>query len=225
MNNNRHMDLETFAACVLQTLQQKLSYINIQLVHKAAENDATIPLLTFTSKNRHHTIYPSIPIELYYNEYISGTNLRDLLTRIVMEIAVGNDLYQHHLPDFDDYIVASDYITSRIVSAIKNTEFLQDRVYKLIPCTDLCYVYELDITQLMSTPEHQRCNINITNKMLQNWNVSTDELQEKFYAVAQQMYQQANPQGDPNAQQGAPNDDGVYEADYREVDNDDNNQQ
>lgn len=53
---------------------------------------------------------------------------------------------------------------------------------------------------------------------------ATDELQEKFYAVAQQMYQQANPQGDPNAQQGAPNDDGVYEADYREVDNDDNNQ-
>ena len=40
---------------------------------------------------------------------------------------------------------------------------------------------------------------------------ATDELQEKFYAVAQQMYQQANPQGDPNAQQGAPNDDGVYE--------------
>lgn len=178
MNNNRHMDLETFAACVLQTLQQKLSYINIQLVHKAAENDATIPLLTFTSKNRHHTIYPSIPIELYYNEYISGTNLRDLLTRIVMEIAVGNDLYQHHLPDFDDYIVASDYITSRIVSAIKNTEFLQDRVYKLIPCTDLCYVYELDITQLMATPEHQRCNIQITNKMLNNWNASVNELQE-----------------------------------------------
>lgn len=54
---------------------------------------------------------------------------------------------------------------------------------------------------------------------------ATDELQEKFYAVAQQMYQQANPQGDPNAQQGAPNDDGFYEADYREVDNDDNNQQ
>lgn len=54
---------------------------------------------------------------------------------------------------------------------------------------------------------------------------ATDELQEKFYAVAQQMYQQANPQGDSNAQQGAPNDDGVYEADYREVDNDDNNQQ
>ena len=54
---------------------------------------------------------------------------------------------------------------------------------------------------------------------------ATDELQEKFYAVAQQMYQQANPQGDPNAQQGAPNDYGVYESDYREVDNDDNNQQ
>ena len=51
---------------------------------------------------------------------------------------------------------------------------------------------------------------------------ATDALQEKFYSVAQQMYSQANPQGaDPNAganpQQGDPN---VYEADYTEVDND-----
>lgn len=175
---NRHMGLETFAACVLQTLQQKLPYINIQLVYKAAENDEPMPLLTFTSKSEHHTIYPSVPIELYYNQYLAGTNLRDLLTNIVLETAIGNNLYQNHLPDFDDYIIASDYITSRIVSAIKNTEFLQDRVYKLIPCTDLCYIYELDITQIMETPEHQRCNIQITNKMLQNWNVAVDELQE-----------------------------------------------
>ncbi len=50
---------------------------------------------------------------------------------------------------------------------------------------------------------------------------ATDELQEKFYSVAQQMYQQANPQGgDPNAQQA--NGDNVYEADYKEVDNDNN---
>ena len=53
---------------------------------------------------------------------------------------------------------------------------------------------------------------------------ATDELQEKFYSVAQQIYQQANPQGepgaDPNAQQA--NGDNVYEADYKEVDNDNN---
>ncbi len=51
---------------------------------------------------------------------------------------------------------------------------------------------------------------------------ATDALQEKFYSVAQQMYSQANPQGaDPNAganPQGA--DPNVYEADYTEVDND-----
>ena len=55
---------------------------------------------------------------------------------------------------------------------------------------------------------------------------ATDELQQKFYSVAQQLYQQANPQGgaqggyDPNAgaqPQGDPN---VYEADYTEVDDD-----
>ena len=56
---------------------------------------------------------------------------------------------------------------------------------------------------------------------------ATDELQEKFYSVAQQMYSQANPQGAPGADagaQGAPNGDpNVYEADYTEVDNDNNN--
>ena len=58
---------------------------------------------------------------------------------------------------------------------------------------------------------------------------ASDALQEKFYAVAQQLYQQANPQGGPQAgpqdyaQGGAqPGNDNVYEADYREVDNDNN---
>ena len=51
---------------------------------------------------------------------------------------------------------------------------------------------------------------------------ATDALQEKFYSVAQQMYSQANPQGAPGAEAGAaPNGDpNVYEADYTEVDND-----
>lgn len=55
---------------------------------------------------------------------------------------------------------------------------------------------------------------------------ATEELQEKFYSAAQQMYQQANPEGaqgaDPNAQQSAGGDN-VYEADYKEVDNEQNN--
>ncbi|MCI5605112.1 MAG: molecular chaperone DnaK [Clostridia bacterium] len=58
---------------------------------------------------------------------------------------------------------------------------------------------------------------------------ATEALSQKFYAVSEKLYSQANPQGaqgfNPNdaAQQGgAQNGDGVYEADYREVDNDNN---
>ncbi len=58
---------------------------------------------------------------------------------------------------------------------------------------------------------------------------ATETLTQKFYAVSQKIYQQANPQGapgagfDPNQQQGPqPGGDNVYEADYREVDNDNN---
>ncbi len=57
---------------------------------------------------------------------------------------------------------------------------------------------------------------------------AAESLQQKFYSISEKLYQQANPQGaQPNpqdfsganggAEQG---DDNVYEADYREVDND-----
>ncbi len=61
---------------------------------------------------------------------------------------------------------------------------------------------------------------------------ASDNLQQAFYKVSEKMYQQANPQGAQGGQgfnpedfaqgtQGAAqNDDNVYEADYREVDND-----
>ena len=61
---------------------------------------------------------------------------------------------------------------------------------------------------------------------------SVEDLQQKFYKVSEKLYQQANPQGaqggagfNPNeaqgGQQGASGDN-VYEADYREVDDNEN---
>jgi molecular chaperone DnaK len=56
---------------------------------------------------------------------------------------------------------------------------------------------------------------------------ATEALSQKFYAVSEKLYSQANPQGaqgfnPQDAAGGAKADDGVYEADYREVDNDNN---
>ncbi len=46
-----------------------------------------------------------------------------------------------------------------------------------------------------------------------------EDLQKEIYAVSEKIYKAANPQGDPNAAQGAPNaDPNVYEADYTDVD-------
>ena len=52
---------------------------------------------------------------------------------------------------------------------------------------------------------------------------ATDEVQKAFYAVSEKLYQNAAPQGDPNANPGAGaqpnggNDDGVVDADFEEV--------
>ena len=45
---------------------------------------------------------------------------------------------------------------------------------------------------------------------------ATDKVQKAFYAISEKLYQQA-PQGDPNAGYSAPNDDGVVDADFEEV--------
>jgi len=54
---------------------------------------------------------------------------------------------------------------------------------------------------------------------------ATDELTQAFYAVSEKLYQQANPQGDPNmGGQGAADQGGqqYYDADYKVVDDDEN---
>ncbi|MBQ6907922.1 MAG: molecular chaperone DnaK [Clostridia bacterium] len=57
---------------------------------------------------------------------------------------------------------------------------------------------------------------------------AVEDLQQKFYKVSEKLYQQANPQGaegfNPNGNQGQQNagGDNVYEADYREVNDDEN---
>ena len=63
---------------------------------------------------------------------------------------------------------------------------------------------------------------------------ASEDLQQAFYKISEKLYQQANPQGaqgqgfNPNdfagaqgAEQAGPQGDNVYEADYREVDNED----
>ena len=57
---------------------------------------------------------------------------------------------------------------------------------------------------------------------------ASEALTQKFYQISEKLYQQANPNGAPGfdpsqAQQGAPGaDENVYDADYREVDDNNN---
>ena len=45
-----------------------------------------------------------------------------------------------------------------------------------------------------------------------------DKVQQAFYKVSEKLYQQANPQGNPQGGYQQPGDDGVVDADYETVD-------
>ena len=51
---------------------------------------------------------------------------------------------------------------------------------------------------------------------------ASDELTKRFYAIAEKLYQQQAPQGEPGAAQSGPNGETVYDADYKVVDEDEN---
>ena len=49
---------------------------------------------------------------------------------------------------------------------------------------------------------------------------ASDELTKRFYTIAEKLYQQQAPQGEPGAAQSGPNGETVYDADYKVVDED-----
>ena len=51
---------------------------------------------------------------------------------------------------------------------------------------------------------------------------ASDELTKRFYAIAEKLYQQQAPQGEPGAAQSGPSGETVYDADYKVVDEDEN---
>ena len=51
---------------------------------------------------------------------------------------------------------------------------------------------------------------------------ASDELTKRFYAIAEKLYQQQAPQGEPGAAQSGPTGETVYDADYKFVDEDEN---
>ena len=51
---------------------------------------------------------------------------------------------------------------------------------------------------------------------------ASDELTKRFYAIAEKLYQQQAPQGEPGAAQTGANGETVYDADYKVVDEDEN---
>ena len=48
---------------------------------------------------------------------------------------------------------------------------------------------------------------------------AADALQQKFYEISQKLYSQANPQGQPGAEQAQPGTDNVYDADFTDTTN------
>ena len=51
---------------------------------------------------------------------------------------------------------------------------------------------------------------------------ASEELTRRFYAIAEKLYQQQAPQGEPGGAQSGPNGETVYDADYKVVDEDEN---
>ena len=58
---------------------------------------------------------------------------------------------------------------------------------------------------------------------------ASEDLTQKFYAISEKLYKNAGPdpsqQGQPGANNGAPNNGQYYDADYKVVDDDENNKQ
>lgn len=141
--------------------------VSLQLVKK--NNGLELTGLTIRSLNSN--VSPTIYLERYYEDYASGEELSNVLSRIA-SVRV-----EHEVSDFDtdlvtNYETAKEKIVPRLINAELNQDTLKNRPHKLI--ADLAVIY----TVLLDNDFKSTASVTVTNDIMRMWNVSVDVLHE-----------------------------------------------
>ena len=178
------MDFETFKENLAKDVKEALdsrfggdTTVESQKVEKA--NEAYDAL---TVKPENSTIGVNLNAGKLYDAYEDGTPYDVLVTKAA-EMA-GNAL--ENRPEFDiaaisDYEQMKQKLSMEVVSAERNAEFLENVPHKNME--DMAIVYRI----VLDTSEEGRSSILVTNKMLESYGITAEQLHADAMAIAPEV--------------------------------------
>lgn len=161
--------LEDFTSQVLDTLKQMFPDcdMTVQQVSKPGEQQLTGICIRSENSN----IAPIIYLNDAYNRFQNGMSIAAICEKL-------RQLYEQHcITDaFDvsiltDWSKVSDRVCAKLINFNRNKKYLQDKVFTLVPTTDIVIMYYVDldtVTEGATAP--------VSQKLFHSWGIDTGTL-------------------------------------------------
>ena len=177
------MDYQNFTEKIVNLLQERMGGdYEVKVTHVTKNND--IRLVGVVMMRESDRISPTIYLEEPYRQYCAGTDMQEIVDRIV-------SLYKEHVRNFDfnidffkEFECVRDRIFHKVINYEKNRKLLEDVPY--FRWCDLAVVFYYAVEK----ETIGRASILIHNNHLTMWEQTADEL----YQIAQRNMRRCMPE-------------------------------
>lgn len=142
--------------------------VSLQVVRK--NNDLQLTGLTIRSTESN--ICPTIYLEKFYEDYIDGADMGEILSKIA-QVRMNHEVSeQFDVAQITDFEQVKGKLVPRLVNADMNAALLESRPHKII--ADLAVIYCVFLDQQFDSA----ASVAVTNDLMGIWNTSVEELHE-----------------------------------------------
>ena len=174
---------ENFKEVFVEEVKKELADAGIDAnvsVHTVNKLNESYEAMTVTPEGE--SIGVNIPIDKFYNAYDEGMSVEEAVDKAVELINRGIE----EKPDIDldtltDYSVMKEKLAMEVVSAETNKEMLETIPHKMME--DMAVVYRF----VLNSDEDGRSSILVTNKMIENFGITAEELHADAMENAPQL--------------------------------------
>lgn len=173
------LDYDSFVSFIKKMLHKKMGKGYDIEICKVVNNSLIHDSLTVLKEGRNFA--PNISLNAYYESYIAGTSMAEILKRLCM-------IYRHcaipAIQDFFDYSLdaLSSYIFFRLINFERNAEILTQIPHKTF--LDMAITFHC----LIRREDDSISSIRITKEHIKKWGITVDDLQELAHINTRKLF-------------------------------------
>lgn len=163
------LNYEQFINAVAEKLKEEMGVEYKIVIHESLKTNGFIRK-GITVSVRNSNISPTIYLEEYYNNYVSGWELTEIVesfVRLYKDVKFETCFDTEQVRDFEK---AKNKVSYKLVNYEMNQQLLRDIPY--VPYLDFAIVFYL----LLDKTEKGTATVLITNEMINYWNITNEEL-------------------------------------------------